>query len=248
MAAERQADGSSRRGPGAFFGLVFLLLLACAVFTALGIWQVQRLSWKLDLIDRVERRVHAAPSPAPGPAQWPSVTAESDEYRRVRVSGVFEQAKPALTQAVTDLGAGYWVLSPFRTSEGFTVLVNRGFVPSGWRGDLDGPDGETSVTGLLRISEPKGGFLRSNDPAADRWFSRDVQAIAAARGLKDVAPYFIDADAGGDRPGGPKGGLTVVAFHNNHLVYALTWFSLALMAAGAGAYMMRRELRLRRGR
>ncbi|MDB5653910.1 MAG: Surfeit locus 1 family protein, partial [Tardiphaga sp.] len=83
-------------------------------------------------------------------------------------------------------------------------------------------------TGLLRVSEPKGGFLRSNDPAADRWFSRDVAAIAQKRGLAEVAPYFIDAAA---VPGVavPVGGLTVISLPNNHLVYAITWFVLAAM-------------------
>ncbi|MCA3579738.1 MAG: SURF1 family protein, partial [Bradyrhizobium sp.] len=89
-----------------------------------------------------------------------------------------------------------------------------------------------SVTGLLRMSEPKGGFLRSNDPAAGRWYSRDVAAIAATRGLSQVAPYFIDADATPNPGGTPLGGLTIVRFPNNHLIYALTWFALAFMLAG----------------
>ena len=87
------------------------------------------------------------------------------------------------------------------------------------------------MTGLLRMSEPGGAFLRSNDPAADRWFSRDVAAIAASRGLDKVAPYFIDAERAPGESGLPVGGLTVIAFSNNHLVYALTWGALALMAA-----------------
>jgi surfeit locus 1 family protein len=53
-----------------------------------------------------------------------------------------------------------------------------------------------ALTGLLRIGEPGGGFLRRNDPANDRWYSRDVQALAAARGLRDAAPFFVDAKAG----------------------------------------------------
>ena len=84
-----------------------------------------------------------------------------------------------------------------------------------------------TVTGLLRASEPGGGFLRANDPARDRWYSRDVAAIARARGLGEVAPFFIDADATPNPGGYPVGGLTVVAFRNDHLVYALTWFGLA---------------------
>jgi surfeit locus 1 family protein len=88
--------------------------------------------------------------------------------------------------------------------------------------------------GLLRLTEPKGGFLRSNDAVANRWYSRDVSAIADARGLAHVAPYFVDADAKPNPGGFPIGGLTVIRFANNHLVYALTWFALAIgLAAGA---------------
>ena len=117
------------------------------------------------------------------------------------------------------------------------------------------PMGETQVTGLLRISEPRGGFLRSNDPAGGRWYSRDVAAIAAAHGIAAdaVAPYFIDAEAEpgipralGGAPAWPAPGLTVIAFHNSHLVYALTWYGLALMVA-AGAVFVWRDERRRRG-
>ncbi|MFX8668477.1 SURF1 family cytochrome oxidase biogenesis protein, partial [Acinetobacter baumannii] len=92
-----------------------------------------------------------------------------------------------------------------------------------------------------RISEPGGGFLRDNDPAGGRWYSRDVAAIAAARGVSDNAPYFVDAD---DRPndgGWPKGGMTVLQFRNNHLGYALTWFGLAAMLGAALAVILRRR-------
>ena len=250
MAAERKADGSSRRGPGAFFGLVFLLLLACAVFTALGIWQVQRLSWKLDLIERVEGRIHASAVPAPGPEAWPGVSAASDEYRRVAVTGRFLHDRETLVQAVSDLGGGFWVLTPLVTDRGFTVLVNRGFVPPEKRDPAaraEGqPQGTVTVAGLLRVTEPKGGFLRSNDPAAGRWYSRDVAAIASAKGLEQAAPYFIDADSTRNPGGWPVGGLTVVSFPNSHLGYALTWFTLDLMLIAAVLFVIRSEMRRRR--
>ncbi|MET0638632.1 MAG: SURF1 family cytochrome oxidase biogenesis protein, partial [Hyphomicrobium sp.] len=103
-----------------------------------------------------------------------------------------------------------------------------------------------TVTGLLRITEPKGGFLRTNDISAERWFSRDVDAIAIKRGLDDYAPYFIDADATPNAGGYPIGGLTVIRFSNNHLVYALTWFALALMVAVGSVRFLLEELRGRR--
>lgn len=217
---------------------------------SLGTWQVERRAWKLDLIERVENRVHAAPVAAPGPAAWSAITRDADEYRHVQVTGTFLNDQETLVQAGTNLGPGFWVLTPLRSPAGYTVLVNRGFVPTDRRdhdgrivGDLTGP---VTITGLLRITEPGGAFLRSNDPAAGRWFSRDVEAIAASRGLRPVAPYFIDADSTPNPGGLPVGGLTVIAFHNSHLVYAITWYSLALMLAGAAYYMARQEQRARR--
>ncbi|WNJ94019.1 SURF1 family protein [Bosea sp. 685] len=258
-------------------GLLVLLgalaLIGILGFLALGLWQVQRLGWKQALIARVESRIHAAPAPAPGPAGWAAVA--DDEYRRVRVSGLFQQDRQTFVQAVTERGGGYWLMTPLRSDAGFTVLVNRGFVTPEQRSQLSGPASASSgqvptaqvptaqvptaqvpaaqvtVTGLLRPSEPGGGFLRHNDPAADRWYSRDIAAIAAVRGLGErgfgeVAPYFIDADATQGPAGFPVGGLTVLRFANNHLVYALTWFALALMLAAAAAFVIRGEYRLRR--
>lgn len=214
--------------------LTICLAVATLAFIGLGVWQVERRAWKLDLIARVNERLAAQPVVAPGPVAWPSIGAESDEYRRVIVSGTYRPSADTYVQAVTDLGPGFWVLTPLVSDEGFTLLVSRGFVPPPERDTpaVAPPSGRVAVSGLLRISEPGGGFLRRNDPAAGRWYSRDVAAIAAARGLGTVAPYFIDAAAGPDPTAWPRGGLTVIRFRNVHLVYALTWFGLAFLAVG----------------
>ncbi|TCU65091.1 surfeit locus 1 family protein [Bradyrhizobium sp. R2.2-H] len=216
--------------------LTALLLIAFAILVALGVWQIERRAWKLALIDRVEQRVHAPAQPVPSPASWPAISAANDEYRHVSVSGRFLHDRETLVQAVTEEGPGYWVLTPLKRSDGTLVLINRGFVPSERRAASTrrggNPDGQVEITGLIRMTEPKGGFLRDNAPQHNRWYSRDVAAIAAARGLHDVAPFFVDADAGSQIAGGPIGGLTVIRFPNNHLIYALTWFALAFMLAG----------------
>ncbi|KQU85231.1 hypothetical protein ASC78_07670 [Variovorax sp. Root318D1] len=245
-----------QRSAAARAALAVCAALAFAGFFALGTWQVERRAWKLDLIARVEQRVHAPAADAPGPERWAQVNAAADEYRRVRLAGTFLHDKETLVQASTRLGAGFWVLTPLRAADGSIVLVNRGFVPPEAQGRsaraATEPQGEATVTGLLRITEPKGGFLRTNEPAAGRWFSRDVQAIAAARGLGNAAPYFVDADAApsspstATAPAWPAGGLTVIAFPNSHLVYALTWYGLALMVLAAAAYAWREGRRRRR--
>ena len=256
--------GRAQAAPASRSKASLILLALCAgffflAFAALGTWQVYRLQWKLALIAKVDARVHAAPVPAPGHAQWPQVSADADEYRRVSLRGRFLYAKTTAVQASTELGSGSWLLTPLQTDDGDLVLVNRGFVAtapikliaSTVQDDPDGP--QVEVVGLLRMSEQDGGFLRTNEPQQNRWYSRDVQAIAAARELapERVAPYFVDADrassqanaAGAPDAEKPVGGLTVIAFHNSHLVYALTWYALALMAAGAGYWVVRDERR-----
>ena len=234
--------------------LALFVLSVCAVvlfggFASLGTWQVKRRAWKLDLIARVEQRVHSPPAAVPPASDWPQVTAAHDEYRHVRASGTFLNDAETLVQATTERGAGFWILTPLRLADGGMVLVNRGFVPPERRDraahGAREPTTSATVTGLLRMTEPGGAFLRQNDPGADRWYSRDVQAIATARGLSRVAPFFIDADAAGTSDIAPIGGLTVIAFHNSHLIYAITWYTLALMVAGGAWIAMREELRVR---
>ena len=226
-------------------------LAGISTLVSLGVWQVHRLAWKQDLIARVEQRVHAPPVAAPAQSQWPQVNVANSEYLHVVIEGRFRHDRETLVQAVTELGGGFWVITPLETADGGTVLINRGFVPPSLRDPTTRADGQidgvTTITGLVRMSEAGGAYLRANDPAADRWYSRDVAAIANARGLKNVAPYFIDADAREPHSGnGPVGGLTVIAFSNNHLQYALTWFGLALMVAGGAALVLRHEWRWRR--
>lgn len=217
-------------------GLVALALSAIAILIALGVWQIERRAWKLALIARVEQRVHAKAIALPAASFWPAMSAAGEEYRHVAVRGRFLHDRETLVKAVTEEGGGFWVLTPLLRDDGTTVLVNRGFVPPERRDPATrqggNPDGTLTITGLLRMSEPKGGFLRTNDPLHERWYSRDVEAIAAVRGLHDVAPFFIDADAMPNTGDAPVGGLTVIRFANNHLIYALTWFALAFMLAG----------------
>ena len=258
------------RSTGTKLTLALGAIVLFSVFVALGTWQLQRRTWKLDLIARVQERVHAPAVPAPAVAEWPRINAANSEYRHVQVSGTFLNDSETLVQALTELGGGFWVLTPLRQADGSVVLVNRGFVPPERRARAEHGAGEpttaAALAGLLRISEPGGSFLQRNDPAQDRWYSRDVQAIAAARGLTHVAPYFIDADAtdGDRRPNdvagsgaagdatqgaaasgsaAPVGGLTVVTFRNAHLSYAITWYALALLVVVATWIAIREERR-----
>lgn len=229
------------RGKQLLFGS--LALLGMALLVSLGVWQLQRREWKHDLLARVEQRVHAPPIAAPPRERFDP---RAHEYQAVELRGRFLNDRETLVQANTRLGGGFWLMTPLRTDDGQTVLVNRGFVAAEqrearpWRS----VEGDVALAGLIRISEPGGGYLRDNDPGAERWYSRDVVAIARARGLGEVAPYFVDAGATEEQAAqgfqGPWGGMTVLRFRDNHLQYALTWFALALLLAGGCFRILRR--------
>ncbi|MDP9107565.1 MAG: SURF1 family protein [Pseudomonadota bacterium] len=245
--------------------VVPLLFAACAfaVFCALGVWQVQRLFWKHALIAQVTQRVAATAVPAPDLPQWRRMAPDTQAYRHLTVAGRLLAEAIIPVQAVTQYGSGYWIISPLLRDDGSAVLVNRGFIAaplgalphfSAATPAATSDPSPVTITGLVRLSEPKGAFLRNNDAQNGRWYARDVAAMAAALGVTDVAPYFIDADAASsarlppiDKAGTlPIGGLTVIAFADNHLVYALTWFALAAMVAGYATWFAlgaRRALR-----
>jgi surfeit locus 1 family protein len=126
--------------------------------------------------------------------------------------------------------------------DGTAVIVNRGFVPSAAKEPTSHapPPGEATITGLMREPEPRNLFTPADQPDKNLWFTRDPGAIAAHFGLPRAAPFSVDADHSSDSEALPHGGTTVIAFPNNHLAYALTWFGLAAALAGVfGAWAWR---------
>ena len=221
-----------------------LALIGIAILCGLGVWQVQRLHWKENLIATVDARIHAAPVAAPGPGAWP-VDLDRYDYQPVTVSGHFLNDKEiyvfaSLLEPKGSLGGvGYRVLTPLETDGGWYLIVNRGFVPEARKDPATRAEGqlpgEVTVTGILRPADKRGMFTPANDPAGNIWFNRDPDEIAAYLKLPadKVAPYTIDAVFDPAMPGGlPQGGETIVSFPNNHLQYAVTWFGLALALAG----------------
>lgn len=225
-------------------------LVALAILVALGVWQLQRLQWKEALIARVEAGLTATPVPAPGPSQWQGLDLAALEYQPVAVTGeFFDDTEAYVVHALTAPkgrfgGVGYLVMTPLTTRDGWTVYVNRGFVPADKRSPDRRPgsivDGETTAVGLLRAPRQRSWFTPGDDVAGNAWFSRVPALYAEAYGAPspEVAPYIIDAAFEPSLPGGlPQGGETIVDFPNNHLGYALTWFGLALgLAAVFGVF------------
>ncbi|MGA8757017.1 MAG: SURF1 family protein [Stellaceae bacterium] len=197
----------------------------------LGAWQIQRLHWKEGLI---AERVAAVAAPAI-PVPQDDAVAPGMEFRRVTDNGVFLNDEEIFLGATSEGGVnGYHILTPLREADGRIVFVNRGFIPAELRDrakrQASEPTGSVRIEGLLRLP-PNGRpnwFLPDNRPDLNYWFWVDLPAMAAADKLDHVAPFYIDADATPNPGGWPRGGVTRLALPNNHLQYAITWFSLAV--------------------
>jgi surfeit locus 1 family protein len=221
-----------------------LTVVALAILVSLGNWQVRRLAWKEDLVARATERPKGPVADLPAASEWPGLDVAEAEYRPYRLGGRFLHDKEALVfTSLSDPkgrygGPGYWVVTPFSLEGGGTVLVNRGFAPQGRH--LPSDRGETlsgstqTVTGLLRPNETPNIFTPADKSETNIFYARNVAAIAAAKSLlPPVAPFTIDLVASETPSGGlPQAGETRMAFSNNHLQYAITWYGLAVALLG----------------
>ncbi len=211
--------------------LTSLVVFACfCALIALGVWQVQRLKWKTDLLRRIDA-LQAAP---PRPIGQVELTAAA-AYTRVSVDCADLEDRPALQLfSVLDGQAGYRLIAACPLGRG-SILVDRGFstgAPSGPHPPhrLSGP-----VVGVLRAPERPNFVTPRNEPGQDKWYWRDVPAMARALGVQGPAPVVLMLESPAPPGGSPRPVPLPRAIPNNHLGYAITWFGLA--AALAGVYL-----------
>jgi surfeit locus 1 family protein len=231
---------------------------ALGILIALGTWQLERKSWKEELIATLNSRLAAPPTNLPARERWQRLDAAKDEFTRVEFPATFVPGEEAFVYASgsglrPDIKEpGYWVFSPARLSGGSVVVVNRGFVPEGrqdakTRPDGD-PDGVVDIVGVMRWTEPRGSFTPNDEPSKSLWFARDPAAMARAKNWGNVAPFYIDQEAP-PAPGGlPRVGPLKVNLPNNHLQYAVTWYGLALVLLVASLIFLRGWRREGQGR
>jgi surfeit locus 1 family protein len=229
-------------------------VVGIAILIGLGIWQIDRKTWKENLIATVTTRIARAPENLPPRASWPRLLPEANEYTRVTFPAEFLDGQEALVYTAGSplrpdvKGPGYWVFAPAQLAGGSIVLINRGFVPlerkhPASRAD-SAPHGTIEIVGVMRWPEARGMFTPADDPNSNVWYLRDPKAIAAAKKWATAAPFYIDQEAPVPAGGVPLPGKLEVRLPDNHLQYAITWFGLAL--ALAGVYVVWLAGRLRR--
>jgi len=236
--------GLSSRRP-AVTGFAIFTLIMVAAFAGLGTWQLQRRVEKHALIAMLNERLAAVPEALPASSQWTSLTPAKDEFRRVSFTATYAPVPDAMVYSSGSAvradvsGPGTWAFLPAQLGDGNTVVVNTGFVQNTMqdRNQQDRAVGRlitgdpVDLTGYIRFPESAGTLTPAESLAKRLWFTRDHLAMARALGWgeagKAVAPFYVDLETPAPESGIPKPGQLSVHLKDDHLQYAITWFTLA---------------------
>lgn len=225
-------------------GLTLATAVALAILLALGTWQLQRLGWKRELLDRIEA-LQSAPARPIGPVLDALARGEDADFTRVTATCPGISTGPFVElYGLREGQAGSRLISACRVHSlrYRTILVDRGFVADtiSARPPVQASDTPTQVTGILRTPEPRNTFTPPNRP--ERWFSRDVAGMARVLGAERPAPVMLMAESSTN----PEWKALIPAplpaqISNRHLEYAVTWYGLAAALLGVYAAMLFRR-------
>ncbi|WP_299934808.1 SURF1 family protein [uncultured Pelagimonas sp.] len=194
-------------------------LIGAAILVALGTWQIQRLSWKSDILAEIDQKIAGDPQPLPR-----VISPSEQRYMPVTMAGTIENGALFVLVSVKRRGPGWRVISPFTTDDGRRVLLDRGFVPTDAK-DAPLAAGPATVLGNMHWPDDRNSSTPDNDIPNNTWFARDIQQMAETL---DTEPLLVitrelsPADKGMTPLPVDSSGVA-----NDHLQYAVTWFSLA---------------------
>jgi cytochrome oxidase assembly protein ShyY1 len=226
-------------------GFTVFTALMVLVFAGLGVWQLQRRAEKHTLIAMLNERLAAAPAPLPPRSQWNALTPGRDEFRRIAFSATYAPLPDAMVYSAGSAvrndvsGPGTWAFLPAQLADGNTIVVNTGFVQNTMQ-DRAQQDravrrlitgDPVQLTGYIRFPESAGALTPSESVAKRLWFTRDHLAMSRVLGWveggKAVAPFYVDLETPAPESDIPKPGPLSVRLKDDHLQYAITWFTLA---------------------
>lgn len=202
--------------------IVFIGFAGTACLLYLGKWQIDRLYWKLDVLKKIDQKIAAAPVPLPAE---PSESIH--KYLSVEISGQFLQESIRVLASKKRYGAGYRIIHVFRTN-GRRLLVDLGFVGLETDYDVDLIN-DISLVGNLHWPDEVDNFTPEPDLENNIWFARNVERVASALKTEPILLILKDSTLK-DQNIKPMP-IDTTHIPNDHLQYAITWFSLAIIWA-----------------
>lgn len=210
---------------------LFLGLGGCAILLALGFWQLDRRAWKEAMLARITAQIGGVPGPLPAAGGDPAAL----KYMPVELAGATTGPEILVLSGQKGIGAGFQVIAAFETGDGRRILLDRGFLPEAGR-RAPRPAVPLIVTGNLHWPAESDSYTPAPDLNAGLWFARDVPAMAAHLGTEPM--LVVAARVAGDLQGISPQPVAITGIPNDHLNYAITWFSLAAVWSGMTAFLL----------
>ena len=217
--------------------IIFFVVIGlggAGILISLGVWQIQRLAWKEMILEQIEERIIQPPVAIP---EVPNRTA--DKYLSVTAQGYLKPEYLRVLVSQKRIGAGYKLISPF-VMDGRTILLDRGFISV--NDDLPGDIAaqvQSTVIGNLHWPEEIDKYTPAPDIAKNIWFARDVDAMAKALNTDPI--MIVLREISPNQPSIRPIPVDTQNIPNDHLQYAITWFSLALIWGAMTAYFLQRS-------
>lgn len=204
--------------------LTFFHIISFFVLLYLGFWQIERLKWKNDVINLYKHNINQKITPLPI-----KINQEQDQFRTFELEGAFDYKNSLLMFTSHNNKAGYYVYSPFKTNDNKNIIINQGWISKENENFLKSIDSNhsTKITGII-LKQPKQNFFTPNSDYKNRIItSLNLNEISSQFGIKFENYYIIQQN-------NHKKEFTPFKFkddfHNFHLTYAITWFTLAFVS------------------
>jgi cytochrome oxidase assembly protein ShyY1 len=231
--------------------VVFALVVVFLAWVAwrLGEWQFHRLDDRKERNAIIERNEKAGADPV-GEVMAPGEpVAAADEWRIVEATGTYAVDDTVIVRYRTREGeAGVDVVVPLETTDGTTLLVDRGWYATDNRGatraDVPEPSpGEVTVTGWVRRD------AEGDSTEVDDLSTRAVNSERIGEALgREVLGGWVDLRSESPEPETPLTPVEMPDLDNGpHFFYGLQWWFFGVLAIFGFCYLVYDEWRGGRG-
>lgn len=208
--------------PQSFFKPFFISLILILTTFLLGIWQLQRLSWKDSLINHFDELKTSLAIDLS--------LVERKEFVKIKSKGIINRNNKIFFPAKTYNGnVGLRLASEFISENGDIFLIDEGWFNNSKLEYFKNNNDifEENIVGYLRFPRESKLFTPKNDLDKNEWYTYDLDEISNFFSSSVNQILFIK------KLSMNKENFLVPSTHNhqfrnNHLQYAITWFCMSL--------------------
>jgi cytochrome oxidase assembly protein ShyY1 len=230
-----------------WLGYLALTVAFSVVAGFFGVWQWDRREQAVAAIDTVEANYDLEAVPIETFLTGATGFEDEDEWKPVIATGAYQSDDQVLVRTRPRHGqVGFEILVPLEISPELSVVVNRGWIPTGETRDFPDeipapPSGIITVVGRLKPPEP---LLVGRGAPPGQVSSIDLRSYQQLLPYSLETAFYLERVSESPSPSRvPVSSIKPVPDEGPHLSYTLQWFVFIALACGAYAWLLRNEYR-----